>query len=325
MPDVRLLIPTGMKPQALRASRIDAPIRRIGGETMGTSWSLSFVAHDTATTLSVQTAVEDACNLVIRRMSGWEPDSDLSRYNRSATGWHAIAPEFAHVLKRALEIAALTNGAYDPTLARDVESAGFGSGLLLGQARGEHDWRHIELDTQNLRVCQPGGAALDLSSIAKGYAVDLCADRLRALNIPSFLMEIGGEFLGQGVKPDAQPWWLELELSDLPPAPGEPPKTDIALVNLAVATSGDFIRRNASASHLLDGRTRQSVPDTLSGLAVMHASAMEADAWATALFALGPEAGLAMAETQDLAAVFAIRSPDGFRTQLSSRAQAMLG
>jgi thiamine biosynthesis lipoprotein len=174
-------------------------------------------------------------------------------------------------------------------------------------------------------VFQPGHAALDLSSIAKGYAVDLCADRLRALNIPSFLMEIGGEFLGQGVKPDAQPWWVELELSDLAPAPGEPPKTDLALVNLAVATSGDFIRRTAAASHLLDGRTRQPVSGALSGLAVMHASAMEADAWATALFALGPDAGLAMANAQNLAAVFCLRTPEGSRCLFSAKAADMLG
>jgi len=111
----------------------------------------------------------------------------------------------------------------------------------------------------------------------------------------------------------------------MPSAPGEPPQTDVALVNLAVATSGDFVRRRDGASHLFDGRTRRPIAGALSGVAVMHASAMEADAWATALFVLGPEDGLRMAEAQGLAVVFALRAPDGAGARLSAKAEAMLG
>lgn len=322
MPDPRLLIPKGMKPADVRASRIDAPIRRLSGATMGTGWSLSFVAYEAVETPAVVAALEESFALVIRQMSGWERGSDLSRFNAAEPGWYDIPREFAFVLERALAIAGLTNGAYDPALGVAVEAAGFGSGLLEGRTtRG--GWRAVERD--GLRVLQPGGVALDLSSIAKGFAVDLCAERLRALGVPSFLMEIGGEFVGQGVKPDAQPWWVQLELSDIAPAPGEPVHTDVALVNLAVATSGDFVRRREGVSHLLDGRTRQAVQGELSGVAVMHASTMEADAWATALFALGLQAGLAMAEAQALAAVFSERTDAGARTHLSSRAEEMLG
>ncbi len=181
------------------------------------------------------------------------------------------------------------------------------------------------LDLANFRAYQPGGVTLDLSSIAKGYAVDLCAERLREMGVPSFLMEIGGEFVGQGVKPDGQPWWVELELSDLAPAPGEPAGTDVALVNLAVATSGDFVRRRDGVSHIIDGRTGATLDQTLSGVAVLHASAMEADGWATALFALGLAHGLAMADAQGLAVVFATRDAAGARTHLSAMAQAMTG
>ena len=234
--DPRLLIPKGLKPADVRASRIDAPVRRLSGATMGTGWSLSFVAHEAVETAAVVAALEEAFALVIRQMSGWERGSDLSRFNAAEAGWRDIPPEFAFVLKRALEIATITYGAYDPALGRDVEAAGFGAGLLSPAANV--GWRGVELDMVGLRVKQPGRVALDLSSIAKGYAVDLCADALRLLNVPSFLMEVGGEFVGQGVKPDAQPWWVQLELSDLPYAPGEPDGTDVALVNLAVATSG---------------------------------------------------------------------------------------
>lgn len=373
--DARLLIPKGMKPADVRSSRIDAPVRRLSGATMGTGWSLSFVAHETLQSASVMQALDETFDLVIRQMSGWEPNSDLSRFNAAEPGWREIPREFALVLKRAREIATITDGAYNPTLGDYVDALGFGPGtdILLPRAGEEPQarfsnlhksgggptsdvtdrsaphlippvlppapaappplggggrraaWQDVEFDAATLRAFQPGGVTLDLSSIAKGYAVDLCAERLRALGIPSFLMEIGGEFVGQGVKPDAQPWWVQLELSDIAPAPGEPAHTDVALVNLAVATSGDFIRRRDGVSHLLDGRTGQAVTAELSGLAVMHASAMEADAWATALFGLGLKDGLIMAEAQDLAAVFAERTEHGSRTHLTARAEEMLG
>jgi thiamine biosynthesis lipoprotein len=323
MPDVRLLIPNGMKPADVRASRIDAPVRRLSGDTMGTGWSLSFVAYESLQSAVVVQALDETFELVIRQMSGWERSSDLSRFNSAEAGWREIPREFAFVLKRALEIAELTGSAYDPALGADVEAAGFGSGLL-GVRETRSGWRGVELDMEKLRVLQPGGVTLDLSSIAKGYAVDLCADRLRKLGVPSFLMEIGGEFVGQGVKPDAQPWWVKLELSDLPYAKGEP-ETDVALVNLAVATSGDYVRRRGGVSHLLDGRTGQAAANNVSGIAVLSTTAMEADGWATALFALGLADGLTMANSQNLAAVFAVRSAEGARTHLSAKAQEMLG
>jgi thiamine biosynthesis lipoprotein len=323
MPDVRLLIPNGMKPADVRASRIDAPVRRLSGETMGTGWSLSFVANEALQSAAVVQALDESFELVIRQMSGWERSSDLARFNSAEAEWREIPRAFAFVMKRALEIADLTGGAYDPALGADVEAAGFGSGLL-DTRETRSGWRGVELDMEKLRVLQPGGVTLDLSSIAKGYAVDLCADRLRKLGVPSFLMEIGGEFVGQGVKPDAQPWWVKLELSDFPYAKGEP-ETDVALVNLAVATSGDYVRRRGSVSHLLDGRTGQAATNDLSGIAVLSTSAMEADGWATALFALGLADGLTMANSQNLAAVFAVRSAEGARTHLSAKAQEMLG
>ena len=290
---------------------------------MGTGWSLVFAAPESVTNANVATALEDVFALVTRQMSGWERESDLSQFNRAEAGWRELPPRFYQVLSRAIAIAELTGGAYDPTLGARVDALGFGPGL--DQVESQKSWRDIRLEPDARRAFQPGGVTLDLSSIAKGHAVDLCAQALRALGAPSFLMEIGGEFVGEGVKPDGKPWWVELQLADQPPAPGEPAHTDVALVNLALATSGDFVRRRDGVSHLLDGRTREPLSGALSGVSVMHASAMEADGWATALFALGPEAGMLMADAQGLAVVFARRTPDGARFELSRKAAEMLG
>ncbi len=351
MTGARLLIPKGMKPADVRASRIDAPVRRLSGATMGTGWSLSFAAAESVANADVMAALEETFSLMIRQMSGWEMQSDLCCFNRAEAGWRELQPEFFAVLSRALEIAELTDGAYDPALARRMDMLGFGPsqspvvipearsairdpsiqpddismgpGSRLRLARDDKSRVDVKLDPETHRAFQPGGVAIDLSSIAKGYAVDVCAARLSALGVQSFLMEIGGEFVGRGVKPDVQPWWVALELSDMPPSPGEPPATDVALVNLAAATSGDFVRRREGVSHLLDGRTGEAPAGDLCGVAVIHERCMDADGWATALFALGLTDGLAMAERQGLAAVFGVRTAEGARTRLSSAAQAM--
>jgi FAD:protein FMN transferase len=318
----RLLIPVGMTPEKLRGSRIDALVRKLSGATMGTGWSVSFAAQESVANASVVAALENVFALMIAEMSGWERESHLCRFNRADAGWRELPEEFFRVLRQAMKIAAATDGAYDPALGARVDALGFGPGF--GE-QGGGSWRDIGLDPETRRAFQPGGVTLDLSSIAKGHAVDLCAERLRGLGIPSFLMEIGGEFVGEGVKPDGNPWWVALELSDLAPAPAEPTHTDVALVNLAVATSGDFVRVRDGVSHLVDGRTGEPVRGELSGVSVMHVSAMEADGWATALFALGLEAGLAMADAQGLAAVFCRRTAEGARCEFSAKAREMLG
>lgn len=322
-----LLIPPLSGADDLYASRIDAPVRRLAGATMGTGWSLAYAAPDPASTADVVAALEGVFVRVIREMSGWEPASNLCAFNRAPSGsWHDLPEDFAAVLDRALEIARRSGGAFNPAIAAAVERHGFGPGS--GLIEGGVDWRGLRLDAAGRRALQPGGLALDFSSIAKGYAVDLCARAVAELGAPSFLMEIGGEFRGAGVRPDGQPWRVELELSDMPPAPGEPGRIAVAACNIAVATSGDFVRRRgageASVSHLLDGRTGEPVRGPLSGVCVIHPAAMDADGWATALFALGPDEGMALAEAEGLAAVFASRTPDGARYSLSPAGCGML-
>ena len=118
-----------MKPSVVRASRIDAPVRRLSGATMGTGWSLSFAAPDSVENTRVVAALEETFALVIAQMSGWEPGSNLSRFNRADAGWCDLPEEFFRVLTLALEIAALTSGAYNPALAARMDTLGFGPAL----------------------------------------------------------------------------------------------------------------------------------------------------------------------------------------------------
>ena len=142
-------------------------------------------------------------------------------------------------------------------------------------------------------MIQPGGLSLDLSGIAKGYAVDVLADLLTGFDIFHALVEIGGELVGRGVRPDGEPWWVDLE-----DPPGVVlPRLRIALHGVAVATSGNY-RRGA---HTLDPHSGQSADNGIRSVSVIHRTALEADAWATALTVLGPERGMDLAVREGLA------------------------
>jgi thiamine biosynthesis lipoprotein len=169
---------------------------------------------------------------------------------------------------------------------------------------------------------QPGGARLDLSAIAKGYAVDSVAQRLASEGLVSYLVEIGGELRGRGVKPDGQPWWVSVE-----PPPGCPLQVTSALSGWAIATSGDYRRffehGGRRYAHTLDPRTGRPLDDPPASVSVLHAECMAADAWSTALMVLGAGRGLALCEREGLSAVFLLRDPwravvsRGFRRMLS--------
>jgi thiamine biosynthesis lipoprotein len=306
-------------------------VRSLGGETMGTSWSLRYVAPAALSEATVRAAIERALDLVIAQMSPWVADSEISRFNRAAAGAPcALSAEFCTVLRCALDTARCSGGAYDPTIGALVDLWGFGppgrrreppSDESIAAARAAYGWQRLHLDTAMRTLRQPGGVALDLSSIAKGFAVDLVMERLQALGIAHCMVEIGGELRGEGVKPDGSPWWVRLD------APATLPDALVALHGLSVATSGDanrwFEHGGRRWSHTLDPRTGHPVPDGLASVTVLHRRCMQADALATMLLVLGTGTGFALACAQNIAARFVLRRAAGFAEMLTPEFQAM--
>lgn len=317
----------------------------LDGLTMGTSWSVRLVAPSASSSADLQQGLQRQLDLVVAQMSHWDAQSDLGRYNRAPAGsWHALAPDFYMVLDFALDVMRESGGAYDPCAGALVNLWGFGpehrydgAGFIAptqAQAGAVLDRRasqRMELDRAARRFYQPGGLQLDLSAIAKGYGVDKLARYLESQGIHHYLVEVGGELRGAGVKPDGQPWWVALEQ---PPSLSndEAPCDEfvLALHGLSVATSGDyrryFERDGRRLAHTIDPRSGAPAPHDLASVTVVHAHCMAADAWSTALTVLGPQAGLALAEQRGLAARFVQRGVNGggYRVTLSSHLRAML-
>jgi thiamine biosynthesis lipoprotein len=296
---------------------------------MGTSWSARIVSPPEGLAARIAALLGE----IVAEMSHWEPESAISRFNRAGAGsWHALPSGFFTVLEAALGLAAESEGAFDPTLGALVDLWGFGPAAFAGlpdaaavAARPVGRWRAIQLDRAARRALQPGGAVLDFSGIAKGYAVDRVADLVRGQGCRHFLFEIGGELRGEGVKPDGQPWWVDLEG---PADAGALPPLRVALHQLCVATSGDYRRffeqDGRRFAHSLDPRTGAPVADAAAAVTVLHASCMMADALATVLTALGPAEGMAFAEAKGLAARIVTRRHGGLVESLSPALIAML-
>jgi thiamine biosynthesis lipoprotein len=304
-------------PRAADPSRLQS----LAGRTMGTTWSLRFDNPSMRPHDAVRAAVSDALDDVIIQMSTWEPMSDISRFNAAEAGTrHALPAAFADVLACALQWAEASGGAVDPTVGPLVALWGFGaqagtrpdhpppSAAALDDARSRTGWRRIEVDFADKHLTQPGGLQLDLSGIAKGFAVDHVADALVATSLKDFLMEIGGELRGVGRRPDGQPWRVRLDtpLDTLPP---------VTLTDLAIATSGDRWHAHGHDgrrwSHTIDPRSGEPSAHRLVSVTVLHPFCMHADALATALTVLGPIEGAAFAARHEVAALFVCREGDG--------------
>ena len=331
-------LPTLAAPQRLRRADPDT-LHSLHGTSMGTHWRVRVGNPQFLPLQTLRSAIEDVLASVVRHMSHWQADSTLAQFNRApADTWHALPADLSTVLHAGLHWAQASGGAFDPTVGALVAAWGFGphapahpadwrpaSPHAIAQAQACSGWQRLHYHPER-GWRQNGGLQLDLSGIAKGYAVDAVLLRLHALGLRNALVEIGGELRGSGQRPDGQPW--RVAIAPVPaavgPAPDAPPSA-IALRDCAIATSGSLYHRHQwqgrSYSHTLDPRTGAPIAHALASVTVLHAECLHADALATLLTVLGPEAGWEFAEQHGIAAL--LSSPSTRRC--SSAWEAALG
>ena len=304
----QLILATGALLLGSRVGWAAGAARIVAGPAFGASWraTLPPVANAAAVTGLLQSIVAE----VDREMSPFRPDSAITRFNnRAATGWTALPGASCSVIGESLRIARLTGGAFDPTVGALVGRYGFGP--ITRPAPGDHTG--IAVRAGAARKDHPA-MSLDLCGIAKGHALDRMAGGLAALGLQDFLVEVGGEVFAQGTHPLGRAWQVGIENPDAGPTSI---RRVVRLDGEALATSGDRINSYLLAgqriSHIIDPRARRPARNHLASVSVLAPAAVTADGLATALFAMGEQAGPAFAAQARIPALFVQRDGAEFR------------
>ena len=304
---------------------VPGELAEIRGRTMGTTYMVKWYSDDrteqTITKMEVQIAVEKRLRRVNDQMSTYLKSSEISRFNTSeSTDWFPVSPEFATVVKEALEVSRITGGAFDVTVGPLVDRWRFGAtdpaesipdDAELDQLLGKIGYQKLDvrLAPAAIRKTIPQ-VQINLSAIAKGYGVDAVVETLDQQHIENVFVEIGGEVAVRGSK-GGDPWMVGIQQPDT--QVGQALLAAHAISDASMATSGDY--RNfyevdgVRYSHTIDPRTGRPVNHTLASATVITKTCMMADAWATALMVLGAEKGLAIAKAEDLSVLLVSRTP----------------
>ena len=294
---------------------------RFSGPTMGTTYRVT-LAEDPGEAVRGELAagIESTLVRINGRMSTYDPESELSRFNAHAgTDWYPVSNETLGVIRAAQEISALTGGAFDITVGPLVDLWGFVQPPELPPPdqriadlldRVGYGLLEVRDDPPAIRKRVPE-LQVDLSAIAKGYAVDAIAGLLGDAGISDYLVEIGGEIQASGANSAGQPWRIAIEK---PLSEQRAAQRVIGLHDLGLATSGDYRNyfevEGQRYSHTIDPRTGRPVRHQVASVSVLDRSAMRADALATALLAMGTD-GFAFATDHAIAALVIERSADG--------------
>lgn len=319
---------------AVVAPATAADLQQLSGRTMGTTWSVRLMMPSGDSLEQLQRGIQTELDRVDGQMSTYQPQSDLSRFNRAPAGsWQVLPPELFSVLQHALQLASNSGGAYDPTVGPLVNLWGFGpdqrprqppTAEAIGQAKVRVGWWKLKLDPAGRRAWQPGGIYVDLSAVAKGYGVDQVGRYLQRMGVASWLVEVGGELKAHGRKPDGTPWRVGIERPDA--AAGAVGNADelvrtIPLDDRAIATSGDYRRvfedNGQFYSHHIDPRSGWPVPHEVASISVLADDCVQADPLGTTLSVLGAERGMAYARRYDLAVLMLVRTAQGFEQRMS--------
>ncbi|MBL4868406.1 MAG: FAD:protein FMN transferase [Pseudomonadales bacterium] len=271
-------------------------------------------------------------------MSSYKANSEVSRFNQfQEHGWFTVSADTFLVMELAQKVSELSHGSFDVTVAPLIEIWGFGTEVtgdviptdeMIQRTLQKIGYNNLLLDPSRSAIKKNKPLTVNLSAIAKGYAVDKVAERLVSLNLNSFLIEVGGEVWAKGLKQDQQPWRIAVESPLVSHVSHNRVQKIIDVSGVGVATSGDyrnyFEKEGRRYSHTIDPTTGKPVQHNLVSVTVVDQSTARADAWATALLVMGLERGMVVAEENDLAVFFIVKEKAGFMESMTKNFEQYL-
>jgi thiamine biosynthesis lipoprotein len=307
-----------------------------GGATMGTTWSVVLRPAGAVDTATLQRELQARLDQINGLMSTYDPDSEISRFNQhTGADWFDISASTAEVVSLARQISVLTGGAFDISVGPLVELWGFGASPRSAQAPTAEDLsqalRQVGYQRLELRRNPPAlrkqvpALRIDLSAIAKGYAVDVLRAMLEQRGLRNFIVEIGGELQVSGERSAGAPWRIAVEK----PLDGVREVEKVLLLkDTALATSGNYrnfyVENGQRYAHTIDPKSGRPLQHRLASVTVLDPSCARADALATALMVLGEVQGRLLCEKEGIAALFLIHAGEGLEEYASPAFSAAL-
>ncbi|KJY82281.1 thiamine biosynthesis lipoprotein [Vibrio galatheae] len=300
------------------------------GPTMGTTYNIKYIVADgIPTPEALQTEVDRLLEEVNDQMSTYRKDSELSRFNQlQSSEAFEVSPQTVTVVKEAIRLNGLTQGALDVTVGPLVNLWGFGpearpevvpSDEELAARKALTGIEHLFVAGNTLSKDIPN-LYVDLSTIAKGWGVDVVADYIQSQGVENYMVEVGGEMRLKGLNREGVKWRIAIEK---PSADERAIQEIIEPGDMAVATSGDyriyFERDGVRYSHIINPQTGKPINHKVVSVTVLDKSSMTADGLATGLMVLGEELGMQVANEHNIPAFMIVKTEDGFK-ELASEA-----
>ena len=308
------------------------------GKTMGTTYHIKYVLnsnskvpldkkHPAATKKQIQQQVSKRLQVINSQMSTYQKDSSLSLFNHDLKKKEALFPkDLRFVVKEALRLGVTSEGALDVTVGPLVELWGFGTKKTNSKVPTKQEIKDAKARTGLQKIFFIGEVLkvtdkklqIDLSSIAKGYAVDEVSLLLERAGYLNYLVEIGGEIRTNGHKQNQKNWVVGIEKPD---EQGRSLQRALPLFKNAMATSGDyrnyFRDQGRKYSHMINPETGMPVTHAMASVSVIHNSCMTADGWATAFMAMGPKKAMEIATKNQLAILMLVKEGKHFEEKMS--------
>lgn len=303
------------------------------GLTMGTTYSVVLPnINEKINKNLLQVKVDSLLAQINFQMSTYIENSEISNFNsKKDTGPIDISLDFYNVIQTALKISKLSEGAFDITIMPLIRLWGFGP-----ENKGKKSVPSIEeikLYKKNTGISflKSGKYYLkkvnteleiDLSAIAKGYAIDKIKSLFELLQLEHYLIEIGGEIICKGKNADGLLWRIGIDNPSVNSKTKKENNLILGLSDVAVATSGDYRNyfevNDIIYSHIIDPMTGYPVKNVIASATVVAPNCAEADAWATALLVMGVKGLDILEELNGFEGLIFSRVNNGFQRLMTS-------
>lgn len=311
----RFLIALSLFASSCSLNESNLPIK-LSGEAQGTYYSIIYYDLQQR---DFKFEIDSLLDAFDESVSLWVPESILSKVNNNSE--NVILDEyFINNFNLSKKVASETDGAFDFTIGPLVKAWGFGydnhkhvDSTIIDSLLKIIGYNKVDIINSRI-VKENRNTTFDFNAIAQGYSVDIIGSFFDSMLIDNYLIDIGGEVIARGQKPNNAPWKVGIEKPAKDPHNQRDLSAIIELKNLSVATSGNyrkfFVKDGVKYSHTINPKTGYPASNNLLSVSIITNNTALADAYATACMVMGLEKSILFIEQRSELEAFFIYSDE---------------